>query len=88
MVCEHACGLTTECARDGLLRSRAFAKGACSRPSCSVPSSVVINVAYTLFKADRHYGRFGTSEEENVGGGGSSCQRASPSDAALGHALR
>ena len=39
MVCEHVCGSTTRCARGGSLWNRAFAKGACSRPSCSLSSS-------------------------------------------------
>ena len=33
----------------------------------------------------RHHRRFGTPEEEKVGG--SNCRRVSPRDAALGHAL-
>ena len=37
--CEHACGSATGSARSGLLWNRAFVKGACSRPSCSTPSS-------------------------------------------------
>ena len=38
----------------------------------------------------RHHGRFGAPEEEagGVRAGGSNCWRASPGDAALGHALR
>ena len=47
MPCEHACGSTTGCDRDGLLWIKAFVKGACSRPSCStylfsvVPNQVI-----------------------------------------------
>ena len=37
--CEHACGSATGSARSGLVWNRAFVKGACSRPSCSTPSS-------------------------------------------------
>ena len=39
MACEHACGSTTGCARDGSLWNKAFVKGACSRPSYSTSSS-------------------------------------------------
>ena len=66
MACEHACGSTTGCARGGSLWNRAFAKGACSRPSC-------YKRGLHAFKGgQRHHGRFGTPEEEKVGrrGGG------------------
>ena len=53
--------------------------------------AAVINVAYTRFKADKGIiDDLGAPEEEKGGGGagGSNCRRASPGDAALGHALR
>ena len=53
--------------------------------------AAVIDVASTCFKVDeRHHGRFGTHEEEKGGrgAGGSNCQRVSPRDATLEHALR
>ena len=68
----------------------AFAKGA--------PSLFNIFFAVFINRCDLHafqggqirQGRFGASEEEKGGGGEgrSNCRRASPSDAALGHALR
>ena len=54
MACKHACGSKAGYARGGSLWNRAFAKGACSRPSCSTSSFAAIkNMAYTLFKADK-----------------------------------
>ena len=53
MACEHACGSTTGCARGGSLWNKAFVKGACSRPSCSIFFEAVINLASTRFKADK-----------------------------------
>ena len=53
--------------------------------------AAVINVAYTRFKADRGIiDDLGAPEEEQGGGGAGrgNCRRASPGDAALGHALR
>ena len=38
MTCEHACGSMTERSRGGSLWDRVFAKGACSRSSCSTYS--------------------------------------------------
>ena len=39
MACEYACGSTTRYGRGDLLWDRAFAKGTCSHPSCSLSSS-------------------------------------------------
>ena len=93
MACQHACDSTTGCARGGSLWNRAFAKGVCSRPSCSISIffAAVVNVASARFKADKdimdalvHLRK----KKEAAGAGGSNCRRASPGDAALGHALR
>ena len=53
MACEHAHGSTTGCARGGSLWNKAFVKGACSRPSCSIFFAAVINLDSTRFKADK-----------------------------------
>ena len=58
------------------LWNRAFAKGA------------IINVAYTCFKADKDIIDNLVHLRKKKWAGGSSCRIASPSDAALGHALR
>ena len=45
---------TTGCAWGGSLWNRSLVKDACSRPSCNIFFAVVINVAYTCFKADQN----------------------------------
>ena len=58
---------------------------------CSGWFAVVINVAYTRFKADKNNmdALVHLRKKKGAGGaGGNNCRRASPGDAALGHALR
>ena len=75
-------------ARAGSLYNRAFAKGACSRPLLFNIFAAVVNVAYTRFKADKYImdTLVHLRKKKGAGGGGGNCRRASPGDAALGHA--
>ena len=50
--------------------------------------AAVISVAYTRFKADKDIMDALVHLRKKQGAGGSNCRRASPGDAALGHALR
>ena len=50
--------------------------------------AAVINVVYTRFKADKGIMDALVHLRKKKGAGGSNCRRASPGDAALGHALR
>ena len=52
--------------------------------------AAVINMAYTRFKADKGItdALVHLRKKKGAGAGGSNCRRASPGDAALGHALR
>ena len=50
--------------------------------------AAVINVTYMRFKADKDIMDALVHSRNKKGTGGSKCQRASPGDAALGHALR
>ena len=91
MACEHACGSTIGHARGSSLWNRAFVKGTRSRPSCVVHllRGGYKRCLHVFQGGQRHRGRFGTPMKEKGGGwaGGSNCRRASPDDAALGHAL-
>ena len=72
MACEHACGSTTGCARDGSLGNKTFVKGGSWRPSClNLRRGGYKRGLHTFQGGQRHHGRFGAPEEENgVGGGG------------------
>ena len=55
MACEHSCGLTTGCARSGLLWNKTFIRHWCVLASLifNILIAAVIDVAYTRFKADK-----------------------------------
>ena len=81
MVCEHACGSTTGCARSGSLWNKAFVKGAFSRPSFQHFLRGGYKRDLHAFQGrKRHHGRFGAPEKEKGGGGagGSNCRRVGP----------
>ena len=54
----------------------------------NISFAVVINVAYTCFKADKDIMDAAVHPRKKRGAGGSTRRRASPGDAVFGHALR
>ena len=80
MACKPVCGSTTGCARDGSLWNRALL--------FNIFFAAVINVTYTRYKADKNIMDALVHLKKKKGARGSNCRKASPGDAALGHALR